>query len=284
MKKLIEFNRIVVHPGKSHFDERLATALALAANNVVVPVYRREPSREEIEDCNVLVLDIGGENTDWWNAFDHHQLERTAPAACAFSLVAEALGVASDLEAFFGWFATWRQIDSKGPFAWAKANGIDWGVASTLLNPENDLVAEWWEEATGDTPVDEALVRRLKKQGEKILTAAERFRSFCERADQWDHPEFSGVRVMDFTWADANEALDFGDAYAKARGITGGILVSRDNRGPGLALFRRNDDPRVDFSVLDGNSLVTFAHKGGFIAKTVEGAEWAPLVRAAIEV
>ena len=88
---------------------------------------------------------------------------------------------------------------------------------------------------------------------------------------------------MDFTWAPPDEALDFGDAYAKTKGIKGGVLVSRDNRGPGLALFRREDDPKVDFSVLEGNEAVTFAHKGGFIAKTREGAEWAPLVRAAIK-
>lgn len=283
MKKLIEFKKVIVHPGRSHVDERLATALALAVNNCIVPVFRREPTAEEVEDCNVLVLDIGGQATDWWNTFDHHQLERTAPAACAFSLVAEALGVAADLEAFFGWYATWRTIDSKGPFAWAKEHGVDWSVASSLLNPENDLVGEWWEEASGDVPVDEALVRRLKKQGEKILTTAARFRSFCERADQWAHPEFNGVKVMDFTWASPDEALDFGDAYAKAKGVKGGILVSRDNRGPGLALFRREDDPKVDLSVLEGNEAVTFAHKGGFIAKTREGAEWAPLVRAAIK-
>ena len=282
MKNLIDFDSIIVHPGRSHFDERMAVSLALAAGQCIVPVYRREPTAEEIEDPSVLVLDVGGVHDPSRNDFDHHQLPR-GTVECSFSLVAKELGIEPQLREFFPWFTAWRMIDSCGPFQWAKEFGLDWSVASSLLNTEGDLVAEWWEEANGRVPVDGALVRRLKAQGEKVLATAQKFKDFCQMADQWDHPEFDGVKVMDFTWASPGDALDFGDAYARSRGITGGVLVSRDNRGPGLALFRREDDPRVDFSVLEGNEAVTFAHKGGFIAKTVEGAEWAPLVRAAIK-
>lgn len=271
MKKLIEFNSIIVHPGKSHFDERMAVALALAANDCLVPVYRREPTQEEIEDCNVLVLDIGGQNTDWWNSFDHHQLPREHAPECAFSLVAEAIGMKEELESFFGWFATWRQIDSKGPFQWAKEHGVDWGAASTLLNPDMDIVAEWWEEATGDTPMDEALVRRLKAKGEKILKAAEAFKAFADEVHTKGLKlDIDGIVTYDLRSFDANESLDNGDKLAKADGISGGVLVSKDNRGPGDSYYRREDDPKVNFAKCQSKEYCSFAHVGGFILKTKE--------------
>jgi len=271
MKKLIEFSKIVTHPGGSHFDERMAVALALAANDVVVPVFRREPTQEEIDDDKTLVLDIGGTVSDWNNTFDHHQLPREHAPECAFSLVAEAIGMKEELEAFFGWFSTWRQIDSKGPFQWAKEHGIDWSVASTLLNPDTDIVSEWWEEASGEVPVDEALVKRLKAKGEKILAAAAKFKTFCQEVkDKGLRMDIDGIPVYDLRSFDANESIDNGDKLARVDGVKGGVLVSKDNRGPGDSYFRREDDPHVNFAKCQGKEYCSFAHVGGFILKTKE--------------
>lgn len=284
MKNFSNITAIITHSGTSHFDERMAVALALAVRNEVVPVFRRDPTADEIADPQTLVIDVGDQYDIYHNNYDHHQRPGDAAPECAFSLIADAIGMKAELEAFFGWFATWRMVDSKGPFAWAKANGIDWSVASTLLNPDTDLVSEWWEESSGNTPVDEALVRRLKLQGEKIITAAERFKTFCLTADSAESEKtVREVQVFDLTWASADDAIEFGDAYAKLRGKAGGIIVSRDNRGPGLALFRREDDPRVDFTLVAGDPAVIFAHNGGFIAKTAEGADWRRLVAKAIK-
>ena len=281
MKKLIDFNRVIVHPGKSHFDERMAVALALAANDVVVPVFRREPTPEELEDQSVLVLDIGGKLDDWDQVFDHHQLPRDAAPTCAFDLVAEALGVREELENFFGWYNSWKVIDSKGPFAWAREHGVDWSVCSTLLNPDMDIVSEWWEEATGDTPVDEALVKRLKLRGEKILAAASKFKTFCQEVkDKGLRMDFDGIPVYDLRSFDANESLDNGDKLAKADGVKGGVLVSKDNRGPGDSFYRREDDPRVNFAQCQGKVYCAFAHAGGFILKTVVPGTDIPVVIA----
>lgn len=271
MKKLIEFFKVIVHPGRSHLDERLATGLALANLGRSVPVFRREPTQEEIEDDKTLVLDIGGTVSDWNNTFDHHQLPREHAPECAFSLVADAIGMKADLENFFGWFGTWRQIDSKGPFAWAREHGIDWSVASTLLNPENDLIGRWWEEAEGDTPVDPALVDRLRKEGERIIAGASKFREFCDEVHAKGLKlDVDGVTAYDLRQFDANESLDNGDKLAKSDGVKGGVLVSRDNRGPGDSYYRREDDPRVNFAKCGDKPYAAFAHVGGFILKTKE--------------
>lgn len=281
MKKLIEFASIMVHPGKSHLDERLAVALALAANGCVVPVFRREPTPEELEDQSVLVLDIGGKLDNWDQVFDHHQLPRDAAPTCAFDLVADAIGVKEELENFFGWYNSWKVIDSKGPFAWAREHGVEWSVCSTLLNPENDLVGEWWEEAHDDVPVDEALVRRLKKQGEKILAAASKFREFCDEVRAKGLKlDVGGITVYDLRSFDPNESLDNGDKMAASEGVKGGVLVSRDNRGPGDSYYRREDDARVNFAKCGDKPYAAFAHLGGFILKTKEAGTDIPAVIA----
>ena len=298
MKKLAPFTTILVHPGNSHNDEILATAIAIASQGNTVPVFRRDPTEDDLQNQEVLVLDQGGRIDNRANVFDHHQLPREAPAECTFTIIAKELGVDADLGAFFPWYRTWAEIDAHGPFAWAKINGFDWSKASSLLNPLDDMVHWMWERDDENGQVDPLLVDWIFEVGKKILATAERFQGFREEADYQESLSgytvmedgktvpgrwVRGVKIFDLTWASADDALEFGDAYAKLKGESGGILVSMDNRGPGLALFRRNDDPRVDFSVLDGCDNVLFAHKGGFIAKTKEPAGWGPLVKAAVK-
>ena len=57
------------------------------------------------------------------------------------------------------------------------------------------------------------------------------------------------------------------------------ITITQDDRGDGLCLFRRNDDPRVDFSRIEGEKGVVFAHKGGFVAKLEPDADLKALLR-----
>jgi hypothetical protein len=271
MKKLVSLDKIVVHPGRSHADEILAVMLAEASTHDgnIVPVYRRNPSEDDLQDNRTLVMDVGGKIDDWAMVFDHHQLDRNAEPECAFSLISKEIGAADSLEAFFDWFATWRKIDSKGPFTWAKDAGVDWSKVSGLLSPVSELVHDWFEEAHDDVPVDEVLVRRLQLQGKKILDAAAEFRTFSEMADAKGLPaEVAGVKVFDLREFTAQTSQRFGMAYAKAKGATDGVIVSQDDRGPGYAYLRINDDPKIDFSQCVSKPYCAFAHANGFILKT----------------
>jgi len=271
MKKLVPIERIVVHPGKSHTDEILAVMLSEASTHDgnIVPVFRRTPTEDDLADNRTLVLDVGGRIDDWAMVFDHHQLQRDADPECAFSLIAKEIGAAGDLESFFAWFTVWRKIDSKGPFTWARDEGLDWAKVSGLMSPVSELVHDWFEEAHDEIPVDEALVRRLQAQGRKILEAAEAFRAFSEKADVKGIPaEVAGVKVFDFREFTPQESQRFGMAYAKAKGATDGVIVSQDDRGPGYAYLRINDDPKIDFSQCADKAYCGFAHANGFILKT----------------
>lgn len=50
---------------------------------------------------------------------------------------------------------------------------------------------------------------------------------------------------------------------------TSTILATHDDRGDGWMLYRYDDCPLVDFTKIKEHPDITFAHKGGFIAKTL---------------
>jgi acetyl esterase/lipase len=52
------------------------------------------------------------------------------------------------------------------------------------------------------------------------------------------------------------------------------MSVSHDRRDDGLALYRFDDDPRIDLHRLAGDPRVLYAHPGGFSTKTKERVAW----------
>ena len=58
--------------------------------------------------------------------------------------------------------------------------------------------------------------------------------------------------------------------YIRSTGLESiiGATVYPDRRGQGYGISRYEDDPRLDFSQLDGEEDVHFAHKSGFMCKT----------------
>jgi hypothetical protein len=77
--------------------------------------------------------------------------------------------------------------------------------------------------------------------------------------------DVKGVKALVFETTDTTGSQDLRDRDHTDAAVS----LSWDERGNGWSLYRFNDDPRIDFSVLEGDSAISFAHKGGFIAKTI---------------
>ena len=58
--------------------------------------------------------------------------------------------------------------------------------------------------------------------------------------------------------------------FVRAEGLEHvvGATVYPDRRGEGYGIQRYEDDPRLDFSRVEGEPDVRFAHKSGFVCKT----------------
>lgn len=283
--------KIVVHAGNAHLDEVMACAIAIASQKICWPkkdrnlapvIERRDPTAEELENPEVLVLDVGGRYEPEKSNFDHHQLPRENRES-AMVLLARNIGLpgggslevdnfAFVMERLFPWFMTRSVVDCQGPFAAAKEAGVEWKTVDRFRGPAEDLLLAAFVNASDEkryeivAPLAETIVNAYTAYDELLgLTNGfvdERGESLYETLKRL------GVDAVavDFRGIDGKLVDAAGDAVLDECGAE--IVVFDDNRGDGWTVLRRNDSPKFDFAKCAGIPGVLFAHKGGFIAKT----------------
>ncbi len=280
---------ILTHPGKAHRDEFMSCCL-LIAGGMADRIERRDATLPEVFDPEVIVLDQGGRHGEEMMNFDHHQFERDAAPACSITLVLPLLGVDAEVaRSIWGWLEFTERMDSKGPFATAKALGLTPDALLASASPIEATVLRWFQEqeTLGESSPLWGLMERIGKEKlqylEKLL---ERFDYLYDNIDviKVGRSNETGVDLLfvDARCVDRSESPAMGltaycEALAKRKGAIGREeivgTITQDDRGAGTALYRWKDHPVVDFSRLEGHPDVEFAHKGGFIAKVKEGVD-----------
>ena len=284
LETALNLNFVVTHPGPSHRDEFVAISLILA-KWPEVKVFRREPTPEDMASSNVLVVDVGGQFDPVQGNLDHHQLGRDADPCCSITQVLRYLAV--DLEKareIWGWLAPSEVLDSKGPFALASQLGMKADDLFRLQSPIEAAALEIFSRASAVAPGDvlhSLMVEVGKHHLDYYGKVSARLKELTEKAS---FALVGDMKVLDTTFIPGNESPSLGvELWLKSQSSTSDVdvVVSRDDRGTGLTLFRRGNSPKIDFSQLEGRDHVVFAHKGGFIAKIKYGSPWRDLVYAA---
>ncbi len=262
--------RILTHPGSAHKDEFLACSLLAAVHGV--EIVRREPVQEDLDDPATAVVDVGGEHSPDRNNFDHHQFPADHPPVCSLSLVLQHLGLYADARRFCDWLEPAEWFDTRGPVSTARWLGVDRDTLAKL-----------------NSPVDVTLLRRFAKShrlgpgdpvweimrfiGEDLL---EYLRTLRERLDFIAaHAELWTVGGEEVLFLPRTEPLPEEPSAGLGRYLEsigrGNIvtaLVYPDRRGSGYGLSRHNDAPCFDFTRIESEPDVHFAHARGFVAKT----------------
>lgn len=265
---------IVTHPGGAHKDDLLAVCVLIAEHGV--PVLRHDPTAEELADPGVAVVDIGGVHDPAQLNFDHHHFPREHPPTCALSLVLDHLGVYEDAQRFCDWLEPAEWFDSRGPKKTAEWLGVPRRAISRLNSPiDITLLRRFAREsrlAPGDT-----LYEYMRFVGEDLLeylrVARERIDFVAAHAERWslDHGgEAIEVVFLPRTDPPADEPSSAVANYIRAEGIEKSVaaIVYPDRRGSGYGIGRFEDHPKLDFSRVEGEADVHFAHKSGFMCKT----------------
>ena len=261
---------IITHPGGAHKDDFLACCVLLADSPVVIE--RREPEEEDLEHAETAVVDVGGRHEPERSNFDHHQFPRDHRPTCALSLVLQHVGIYEDARRFCDWLETSEWLDCRGAIRTA-----EW------LEVKPEMLAKL------NSPVDITLMRRFAAQAvhrpgepvwevmrmigtdlvEFVTGLRERMAFIGRHAELW---ELDGFRALflprtDPMPEDASAGLG---RYIEQEFPEGGViaLVYPDGRGSGFGLRRFRDDPRLDFTRVEGDPDVHYAHKQGFIAKS----------------
>jgi Uncharacterised protein family (UPF0160) len=268
------FSRILTHPGGSHKDEFLACCLLLAANPVAV--VRCEPTVDDLADSLTAVVDVGQEHAPERGNFDHHQFPKDHPPTCSLSLVLQHLGVYEDARQFCDWLEPAEWFDTRGPIETARWLGVARDTLFKLNSPIDTTLLRRFANTTELQP-GQPLWEVMRWIGEDLLSYLKNLRARLDYIAQvgeiWEIETPTGsfkVLYMPRTEPMPDEPSSglarFIDAHPEGREIAG--LVYPDRRGGGFGLSRHNDHPRLDFTRIEQDEDVHFAHARGFVAKT----------------
>jgi hypothetical protein len=261
---------ILTHPGGSHKDELLACSLLAAVHRV--PIVRREPTPEDLADPTIAVVDVGGEHAPERNNFDHHQFPADHPPVCALSLVLQHLGVYEDARQFCDWLEPAEWFDTRGPNVTAKWLGVDRNTMNKLNSPIDITVLRRFAKAKRLEP-GEPLWEILSYIGADLLEYLRELRTrldyIAQQAQIWTVDDHE-ILFLPRTDPMPDEPSAGIDRYLATIGkaTTVAALIYPDRRGSGYGLSRHNDNPLYDFTLIDKQPDVHFAHARGFVAKT----------------
>ena len=267
---------IVTHPGGAHKDDFLACCLLAQLHGV--PIQRREPSSEDLSNSTICVVDVGGVHDAELHNFDHHQFPREAPPQCALSLVLDDLGLYEDALSFCAWLRPAEWLDTLGPNETAKRMQIPRSAFSDLNSPIDMTMLNRFANSAEVHPSD-VLHQVMSMVGEDILNYLQSLRTrldFLNQHCQWWSIETPALHdpPIEALFLEQHEVIS-GDPslglYAfiaeQHREDRTHALIYPDRRGDGYGLTTYEDCPRLNFSQIEGEQDVRFAHKRGFVAK-----------------
>lgn len=261
---------ILTHPGGAHKDELLACCLLAAVHRV--PIVRREPTAEDLADPTIAVVDVGGEHAPARNNFDHHQFPADHPPVCALSLVLQHLGVYEDARAFCDWLEPAEWFDTRGPNTTAKWLGVSREAMTKLTSPIDVTILRRFAKAKRLEP-GEPLWEILSYIGADLLEYLRELRTRLDyialHAKIWNLGDHE-VLFLPRTDPLPDEPSSGIERYIESLGKDSSVaaLIYPDRRGSGYGLSRHNDNPLYDFTRIEKEPDVHFAHARGFVAKT----------------
>ena len=269
-----KFKEILTHPGSAHKDEFLACCLLISTNDA--PIKRREPTPEDLKNPEMAVVDVGGEHLPEMGNFDHHQFPRDHPPTCSLSLVLMDMGLYEDAREYCDWLEVAEWFDTRGPQETAAWLGVERELLAKL-NSTVDLTLLRRFAGMSEISSGEPLWEVMRWIGSDLIgylrSLREKLNEIARVSEIW---ELGGgdesFRILFLPRAenlsdDASSGLArFAAGLPDEQKVVG--MVYPDRRGSGFALSRFNDYPGLDFTNINDEADVHFAHARGFVAKT----------------
>ena len=269
------FTTIITHPGGAHKDDFLACCLLLARH--ASPIERRNPEPEDLEDPAIAVVDIGHEHDAAKGNFDHHQFPKDHPPTCSLSLVLQHMELYEDAKSFCDWLEPAEWLDTRGAIETAKWLEISRDALAKLNSPIDVTLLRRFAAAKRHEP-GEPLWEVMRWIGEDLIDYLTQLRDRLDFIDQnyqrWDvvkdGESFEVVFLQRTEPLPEDPSAGLGRFIMEQEAQRPGIvaMIYPDSRGEGYGLKRYEDHPRLDFTRIEDEPDVHFAHARGFIAKT----------------
>jgi len=240
-----------------------------------VAIVRRNPQPEELADPTVCVVDVGGDHSPELNNFDHHQFPADSKPACALTLVLQHLGVYEDARQFCEWLEPAEWFDTRGPVETAKWLGVEREALVRLNSPIDITLLRRFAIADQHLP-GEPLWQIMQYIGEDTLgyirMLRDRMEFLSKHTEIWEIPGTADQLAIYLPRTtpmpnDPSMGLNrFVDESTFSTSVC--ALIYPDRRGSGYGMSRFNDHPTMEFTLIENEDDVHFAHARGFLAKT----------------
>jgi hypothetical protein len=244
-----------------------------------VPIVRRDPSQQELDDPSICIIDVGGRHEPENNNFDHHQFPRDHKPTCALSLVLQHLGMYEDAQMFCDWLEPAEWFDCRGPQKTAEWLGVAREVVGKLNSPIDISMLRRFAKIAPDSelragdPIYELMCYIGGDLLEYLKSVRSKLDSVSAHVERWEVS--SGGESFDVLFLPRMESAMDDASGSLARYIMVNELHEQiaaiaypDSRGEGFGLARFNDHPRIDFTRVESAGDVHFAHNSGFLCKT----------------
>ncbi len=265
---------ILTHPGGAHKDDFLACSLLVAKHGA--KIVRRDPSEEELDDPRIAVVDIGGRHEPSQLDFDHHQFPRDHEPTCSLSLVLQHLEIYDDARRFCDWLEPAEWFDARGAGETAKWMGVERRVMNQLVSPMDVTLLRRFALESELNPGD-LLWEMMRMIGEDLLgfiqSLRERLNFIGEHSERWTlegpHGPFEALFLRRTDPLPMEPSMGI-ERYVEQIGMDSEMvaLVYPDRRGSGYGLSRYRDHQGVNFTQIEPEEDVHFAHARGFVAKS----------------
>ena len=180
------------------------------------------------------------------------------------------LGIYEDAQKFCPWLETAEWLDARGPRQTAEWLNVDPFVVNQLSSPLDFSLLRYFGSETELAPGNPTweLMRRI---GADLLGYLRGLRANLNalegKVERWTVGELA-VCYLPRIEGMPPEIADALDIYVREQEFEVSATVYPDKRGDGFGLCRFNDDVRFDFTQIESEEDVHFAHRQGFIAKT----------------
>lgn len=255
--------KIVTHPGSAHKDDFLSAAVLLATLDNA-EIFRREPTRADLDDPNTYVVDVGLELDADRHNFDHHQ-NRSLP--CAFHLVMQHLGYHEAAMLMYVWYPHMSMMDVRGPYRTAEHLGVDSSVLFATSSPIDGYILSTFSEVEVIRSHDTLFVL-MKSLGKNLIDLIDRKMKRLERLKV--EARIVPVKHFKAVTSEISDspklAMELYLRYLDNERIV--MSITPSNRGAGWELLRLRDNTMVDFRAIADLPGIRFVHSSGFLAKT----------------
>jgi hypothetical protein len=258
-------NEILVHDGKAHTDDFLASCVCL--HKIPESKLFRLPfvQEDQLKDEKCWVLDFGRDfDTDLHN-FDHHQIEEEI---CSFTMI---------LDYFYGkkyrtYMPQLRFIeifDSYGPKKAAEFAKINIDDLDVVFSPISQSVLGVFSRISGQ--VHDPLLTIMKQIGNEVCDQIENTEFLLSILDNSNYFEYEKVKILDVTKCSLPQDIISQKnirpdclptkLYSKIKGIEPDIILTIDSRQSGFRMVSPNTDV-IKFTHCE---KAYFTHNSGFL-------------------